>query len=370
MAQFLFLWWQMINLEQRQQEDTLYLGLRGMWVFDRVRTIRAQLLGVVPLGVWVVFDAQDAERLDITAAWLVYRQAQIWQQQGTKVRFEHFPAEYLGYFDATEKARPSGSSPDKGRLGRVSFFRLWQVLRSFITFFGHSLIALFSSLFVPHLFRGKSVLHHVFTTVSAPLPCFIGDYVAYHPPGAVLAMPGGDEIYTVDMVTISGTAELGVLLTAIMVAGRSGSAFAAEIGLMKTNQEVDALQVMGKDPFLILVVPRLVALVVALPLLTIVADIVALAAAALICSTILDISFIQFFTRIETNIELRTFAAGLIKAPSFRRGHCADRLLAGMRLQVLPPVSVNTPPRRWWMQSFVVLVLDALFSVLFYRLGF
>ncbi len=374
MAQFLFLWWQMINLEQRQQEDTLYLGLRGMWVFDRVETIRAQLLGVVPLGVSVVFDAQNAERLDITAAWLVYRQAQIWQQQGTKVRFEHFPAEYLGYFDATEKARPSGSSPDKGRLGRVSFFRLWQVLRSFITFFGHSLIALFSSLFVPHLFRGKSVLHHVFTTGVSAIPivgliaCLISIVITYQGGGQLRDL--GAEIYTVDMVTISVLRELGVLLTAIMVAGRSGSAFAAEIGLMKTNQEVDALQVMGKDPFLILVVPRLVALVIALPLLTVLADIVALAAAALISSTILDISFVQFFTRVEANIELRTFAAGLIKAPFFAVVIALIGCWQGMRVTGSSASLGEHTTKAVVDAIFVVLLLDALFSVLFYRLGF
>lgn len=259
------------------------------------------------------------------------------------------------------------------RLGK-QIFSLGHILHSATIFFGHSLVALFSSLLSPHLFRIRSVFHHVFATGISAVPivaliaCLISIVITYQGGGQLRDL--GAELYTVDMVTISVLRELGVLLTAIMVAGRSGSAFAAEIGLMKTNQEVDALQVMGKDPFLILVVPRLVALVVALPLLTIVADIVALAAAALICSTILDISFIQFFTRIETNIEFRTFAAGLIKAPFFAVVIALIGCWQGMRVTGSSESLGKHTTKAVVDSIFLVLVLDALFSVLFYRLGF
>lgn len=364
----------MIELRQTSMDGELHLHLQGEWTFEQVAAIKAALQHVQPVaGTPLVVDTQAAARLDVTAAWFVYQQVQRWKQQGYTVRFEHFPAEYLGYFAATE-ASSSSPSPDKGRLGGVSFSHTLTTLRSFITFFGHSLSALFTSLFSPYLFRFRSVFHHVFTTGISAIPivaliaCLISIVITYQGGGQLRDL--GAEIYTVDMVTISVLRELGVLLTAIMVAGRSGSAFAAEIGLMKTNQEVDALQVMGKDPFLILVVPRLVALVIALPLLTVLADIVALGAAALICSAILDISFVQFFTHVQTNIEFRTFAAGLIKAPFFAVVIALIGCWQGMRVSG-SSASLGEHTTKAVVDSiFLVLLLDALFSILFYRLGF
>ncbi|SEB09165.1 MAG: ABC transporter permease [Candidatus Thiothrix putei] len=364
----------MIELRQLSQNGELHLYLQGEWVFAQIAAIKAALQQVQPVvGTPLVVDAQAVARLDVTAAWVVYQQAQSWIRQGYEVHFDHFPAEYLRYFAATE-ASDSSPSPDKGRLGGVSLSNLWQVLRSFITFFGHSIAALFTSLFSPHLFRFRAVFHHVFTTGISAVPivaliaCLISIVITYQGGGQLRDL--GAEIYTVDMVTISVLRELGVLLTAIMVAGRSGSAFAAEIGLMKTNQEVDALLVMGKDPFLILVVPRLVALVIALPLLTVLADIVALMAAALIASTILDISFVQFFTHVQTNIEFRTFAAGLIKAPFFAVVIALIGCWQGMRVSG-SSASLGEHTTKAVVDSiFLVLLLDALFSILFYRLGF
>ena len=364
----------MIELRQTSRDGELHLHLHGEWTFAQVVAIKAALQQVQPsAGTSLVVDAQAVARLDVTATWFVYQQVQRWMQQGYTVRFDHFPAEYLGYFAATATS-DSSPSPDKGRLGGVSFSHSLTTLRSFITFFGHSLAALFTSLFSPHLFRFRAVFHHVFTTGISAVPivaliaCLISIVITYQGGGQLRDL--GAEIYTVDMVAISVLRELGVLLTAIMVAGRSGSAFAAELGLMKTNQEVDALQVMGKDPFLILVVPRLVALVIALPLLTVLADIVALAAAALISSTILDISFVQFFSRVAANIEFRTFAAGLIKSPFFAVVIALIGCWQGMRVTGSSASLGEHTTKAVVDAIFVVLLLDALFSVLFYRLGF
>lgn len=365
----------MIELRQTSMDGELHLDLQGEWTFEQVAAIKAALQHVQPIaGTPLVVDTQAAARLDVTAAWFVYQQVQRWKQQGYTVRFEYFPAEYLGYFTVEEEGvlhTPSSSSAFSHTL---TFSHTLNTLHSFITFFGHSLSALFTSLFSPYLFRFRSVFHHVFTTGISAIPivaliaCLISIVITYQGGGQLRDL--GAEIYTVDMVTISVLRELGVLLTAIMVAGRSGSAFAAEIGLMKTNQEVDALQVMGKDPFLILVVPRLVALVIALPLLTVLADIVALGAAALICSAILDISFVQFFTHVQTNIEFRTFAAGLIKAPFFAVVIALIGCWQGMRVSG-SSASLGEHTTKAVVDSiFLVLLLDALFSILFYRLGF
>lgn len=253
-------------------------------------------------------------------------------------------------------------------------FATGATLYSAISFLGHSLVTLFACLLSPRLLRFRAIFHHVFATGISAVPivgliaCLISIVITYQGGGQLRDL--GVEMYTVDMVAISVLRELGVLLTAIMVAGRSGSAFAAEIGLMKTNQEVDALRVMGLDPFLILVIPRLLALVVALPLLTLLADMVALAAAAVISSAILDISYSQFFARVQLAVEFRTFAAGIVKAPFFALVIALIGCWQGMRVTG-SSASLGEQTTRAVVDSiFLVLVLDALFSVLFYQLGF
>ena len=140
--------------------------------------------------------------------------------------------------------------------------------------------------------------------------------------GAIIAQQGafqlryfGAEIFVVDLVGILVLREIGVLLTAIMVAGRSGSAITAEIGSMKMREEVDALKVIGLNPIGVLVFPRLVALVLVLPMLTVVSDISALFGASVVTSTYSGISPAAFIGRLRDAIDLSTYFAGLIKAP-------------------------------------------------------
>lgn len=371
----------MTTLEQQQDQDTLHLTLRGRWAFDQVEVIRPQLAAIMPAESRIVFDARKADRLDITAAWFVYRQAEQWRRQGRAVEFAHFPAEYLNYFAATNgEAGAAGHHGGRGfwqasvsTLGKQTV-QLLSTLYSSIAFFGRSMVSLVFSLFALHTFRFRAVFHHVFTSGISAVPivgliaCLISIVITYQ--GGASLKDLGVEIYTVELVAVSVLRELGVLLTAIMVAGRSGSAFAAEIGLMKSNQEVDALRVMGGDPFLVLVVPRLVALVIALPLLTILADIVALVAAALISSVILDISFTQFFAYVETWVDFRTFAAGLIKAPFFAVVIAFVGCWQGMQVTGSSESLGEHTTQAVVDAIFLVLLLDALFSVLFYQMGF
>lgn len=371
----------MASLEQQRQQDVLRLYLKGRWAFDQVGAIRPQLRNPAPAERHIVFDAAEAERLDITAAWFVYRQAEQWRKQGRKVDLLNFPAEYLNYFSATGAAEVSAPAlqgkaswqrpvTSTGKLTLEALARMY----SAIAFFGRSMAGVVFSLFALHTFRFRAVFHHVFTTGISAIPivaliaCLISIVITYQ--GGASLKDLGVAIYTVELVAVSVLRELGVLLTAIMVAGRSGSAFAAEIGLMKSNQEVDALRVMGSDPFHILVVPRLVALVIALPLLTILADMVALVAAALISAVILDISFTQFFAYIETWIEFRTFAAGLIKAPFFAVVIAFVGCWQGMQVTGSSESLGEHTTQAVVDSIFLVLLLDALFSVLFYQMGF
>ena len=150
--------------------------------------------------------------------------------------------------------------------------------------------------------------------------------------GAIIAQQGafqlryfGAEVFVVDLVSILQLREIGVLLTAIMIAGRSGSAITAEIGSMKMREEIDALKVIGLNPIGVLVFPRLVALTIALPLLTIVANFAALYGAAVVAWGYSGITFDVFITRLHDAVDYSTLATGMIKAPF--TGYSAPKLL-------------------------------------------
>ena len=183
------------------------------------------------------------------------------------------------------------------------------------------MLALLRLALQPGRLRLTSLVHHLEQTCVNALPIvgliafLIGIVMAYQ--GADQLRRFGAEIFTVDLLAISALREIGILLTAVVVAGRSGSAFTAEIGMMKVNEEVDALRTMGLDALEILVLPRLLALMIALPLLAFFADIMALFGGGLMCAFVLDISPSQYLARLSEAIWPRTFWVGIVKAPVF-----------------------------------------------------
>jgi phospholipid/cholesterol/gamma-HCH transport system permease protein len=162
---------------------------------------------------------------------------------------------------------------------------------------------------------------------------------------------------------------MGVLITAIMVAGRSGSAFTAEIGVMRAREEVDALEVMGIEPMEVLVVPRLIALLVTLPLLTFFADAMGLFGGAMISKGLLGVSVAEFLDRVPQAVNTNDLLVGLIKAPVFAFFIGMIGCMHGLRVRGSAE-SVGTETTRAVVKSiFVVIVLDALFSVFFEKAG-
>lgn len=187
--------------------------------------------------------------------------------------------------------------------------------------------------------------------------------------GVAQLRPFGGEDYTINLVAVSVLREMAVLITAIMVAGRSGSAFTAEIGVMKTREEVDALQVMGIEPMQVLVVPRVIALVITLPLLTFFADIMGLVGGAAISQFLLGISPTQYLARLPQVVVASDLYVGLFKAPVFAFFIAIIGCMHGLRASGSAE-SVGRETTRAVVKSiFMVLVLDALFSILFERLG-
>ena len=206
---------------------------------------------------------------------------------------------------------------------------------------------------------------------AIPIVCLIsflmGVVIAYQ--GATQLAKFGADVFVADLVTISVLREMGVVMAAIMVAGRSGSAFAASLGVMKLNEELDALRVMGLNPNQVLVAPRVIGLIVALPLLTGLANLSGLAGGLFLSTTVLDISAVQFIERAAASADLTTLLVGLVKAPVFALLIGAVGTLRGLQvtssaeqLGRLTTVAV--------VQAITLIVAaDAVFTVAFIRLG-
>jgi phospholipid/cholesterol/gamma-HCH transport system permease protein len=206
---------------------------------------------------------------------------------------------------------------------------------------------------------------------AIPIVCLIsflmGVVIAYQ--GATQLSKFGADVFVADLVTISILREMGVIMAAIMVAGRSGSAFAASLGVMKLNEELDALRVMGLNPNQVLVAPRVLGLVIALPFLTVFADLSGLAGGLFLATTVLDISVVQFFDRAAASADLTTLMVGLVKAPVFAILIGAVGVLRGLQvtssaeqLGRLTTVAV--------VQAITLIVAaDAVFTFVFVRLG-
>ncbi len=203
--------------------------------------------------------------------------------------------------------------------------------------------------------------------IIALLTFLIGAVVAFL--GATVLANFGASIFTVDLVAYSFLREFGVLLTAIIVAGRTASSFTAQIGSMRANEEVDAIRVLGLDPVELLVLPRVYALLIALPILTFVAMLSGIIGGMLVSATTLDISPVLFLSRIHDNVGLIHFLVGMAKAPIFAFLIAVIGCLEGFRVQGSAQ-SVGEHTTSAVVQSiFVVIVVDAVAALFCMEMG-
>lgn len=258
------------------------------------------------------------------------------------------------------------------QLGKDAHDTRHEVL-AIITFVGRAASWTGNALMHPHCLRPASISRHITETGIQALPIIglmaimIAIVIGYQ--GVAQLRPFGGEDYTINLVAVSVLREMGVLITAIMVAGRSGSAYTAEIGVMQTREEVDALKVMGIEPMQVLVVPRVIALVITLPLLTFFADIMGLIGGGAIAQFLLDVSPTQYLTRLPQVVDGQDLFVGLFKAPVFAFFIAIIGCMHGLRVTG-SAASVGRETTRAVVKSiFLVIVLDAFFSILFEKLG-
>ena len=379
-------------LEVRRSDEGLELELTGEWRALRFSAIDAALAGLDLAGAHrIEISTSRLEVLDLSGAWRLHEFIRDVQAAGTQIAFKGAPPDQLRLVDQTLKGQSPECSQRHPRvplslldeielpaLSSLALLGRHAVLygRDFVSdlsFLGRMAVTALGALTSWKRLRPISIARHVYDTGITAIPIvsliafLISVIVAYM--SAQQLRNFGATVFVVDLVTIGVLRELGVLLTSIIVAGRSGSAFAAELGSMKLNEEVDALYATGVDPFEVLVLPRILGLVIELPLLTIIADVIGLAVGALLCRFLLDMPLTQYVTRVQESITSTTFWVGLFKAPIFAILIAMAGCYRGMQVRDSSRELGRLTTLAVVQAIFLVIFADALFAVLFLEMG-
>jgi phospholipid/cholesterol/gamma-HCH transport system permease protein len=359
------------------------LVLEGDWVVGEAARMDVALDTLDSRGVTeAAIDGRNINRLDSAGAWLILRTRHALETQGIRVSGVVLPETYAGLYQRLEKeavvpsaarARRQTFTDFLERIGRGTMHVVHQTY-DLVGFLGRVTVETWEAILAPrHELPLPAFVQQIEETGLTALP--IVGMLAFLL-GIVLAYQGADqlkrfnaEIYTIDFLGVGFLRELGGLVTAIIIAGRSGSAFTAQIGTMRVNEETDAMQTIGLNIAEILVLPRVLGLMVALPLLTFYADVVGIIGGMVMTYFDLGITFPAFMRELEGAISLRTLLVGLIKAPVFAFVIALVGCFEGLRVE-RNAGSVGKLTTRSVVESiFLIIALDAAFSVLFSVLG-
>jgi phospholipid/cholesterol/gamma-HCH transport system permease protein len=348
----------------------------GKWTLDTIAHVARELEELHPKGTvtWDVLEVSEVDSAGI-ALWQLYYRS--FEQQGSASTMigadeNHTKLYHLLYPHPLEESSPPPLPGHLYILGRKTHRHIKGIGR-FLAFLGEAFTRFFLFLRHPGYVRWHSIGAHILTTGAQALPIIaisaflIGVVVAYQ--SIVQLQKFGADIFIVDTIGISLTRELAPLITAIVVAGRSGSAFTAQIGAMKITQEIDAMKTMGFDPFIFLVWPRVIALMIVMPLLIFFADVVGIFGGMVIANAQSQISFAEFLQRLQNALALKHYLIGIIKGPFFAFLIAFVSTYRGFQVRV----STESIGRYTTMSVvnaiFLVIACDALFSVFLTELG-
>lgn len=362
-------------IEGNTSSISMRVHCKGTWTVQGIAALEHQLTQTAwPAASNLIFDGSDISALDTAGAWLLHRTTDTLRQQGRNIQLEGFRPEFRALLQLIaghspgEKAAPSPRVDLLENTGRQTWHYL-ENLSDMLAFLGESATVLLRSLKQPRRIRWRAVLHNLQTAgfeampITGLLTFLMGVVIAYQ--GADQLQRFGANIFIVELVGLSMVRELSPLLVAIIIAGRSGSAYAAQIGTMKVTEEIDALRTIGVGAQELLVLPKLLALIIALPLLTVFADVTGIFGGMIMASTRLDVGFDVFFDRLDDAISLSSFLIGIAKAPVFAviivlTGCFQGFQVGGSADSVGQQTTVSV------VQSiFLVILADALFSIAF-----
>ena len=358
-------------------DDAGTLVCTGRWTVAGIGQLRARLDALrLPRGQALQIDGRSIAAMDTAGAWLLLQLRRRLEAAGAQPALSGFRPEHARLVDyiATEsaetgpvQARPAVSS----LLDRCN--SIGEDLVNFLAFIGAVIVALLRAVLSPGRIRWSEILADMYQSGVKALPIIgllsflMGVVIAYQ--GAVQLKLYGANIYIADLVGYSMLRELAPLLAAILVCGRTGSAYAAQIGTMQVREEVAALETIGIPPIELLVLPKLLALIIVMPLISVYADILSILGGMVMAYAQLGIGFNAFIVRLDEAVSITTFMIGIGKAPVFAAIIAVVGCYQGFKVRGSAE-SVGRHTTISVVQSiFLVIVVDAMFSILFSVLG-
>lgn len=346
----------------------------GPWTLQHLSDLERELVRLSwPKSRELICEMGQVTAMDTGGAVLLHRTVTQLRRQGRQVSVEGLRTEFAellrmvsANWDRIEAA-PVSKPGWRERLSRFMVDRARHVVTA-LGFVGESTVAVWRLLKRPSLIRWRALFRSLeldgfnALPITGLLAFLIGVVISYQ--GAEQLRKFGTNIFVVDLVGISLLREISPLIVAILIAGRSGSAYAAQIGTMKVTEELDAVQTLGLSPVQLLVLPRVFALTIALPLLTVYADGLGVFGGMLIASNLLNVSFTEFVSRFEEAVAVRHFLIGIVKAPFFAMIIALVGCYQGFQIRGgVDDVGRHTTTSV--VQSiFLVIVFDALCSIL------
>jgi phospholipid/cholesterol/gamma-HCH transport system permease protein len=361
------------------EDGASVLRLTGAWRLSNLAAIADALQS---LGLRIcdrfVLDGSRLQELDTAAGFILYRHLAGLGCTESMVSLRGFDRRHerlLALVHSRMTCPPAAArSVHPGMVQRIgaSAIHVWRLLKSHNAFVGSVALELLALIRKPKLFRFKETVSQFETICLDAIPIvalvtfLIGVVIAYLL--GLQALRYGANIFVVDGVGLAICRELSPILVAVIVAGRSGAAFTAQIGTMKVQEEIDAISTLGLSPLQVLVIPRLVALTIALPLLVFVGDVMGIVGGMTVSAWQLDISAAAFIDRLHGTLPMSAFNVGIIKAPVFAAFIAIIACRMGMTVaRDARSVGINTTSTV--VQSIVwVILLDAIFAVVFERL--
>jgi len=362
--------------------DRRKLAIGGAWTIAESARLDRELNALTLPSSVTEIDASKISRLDSSGAWLLLRTRRALEAAGAKISRFSLPELYqplLKNLDQPRKLEPHKSRIPPGfrgrlyKIGRATVLAGTQAIEM-LAYLGRVTVETGEAIIKPRgNLRIAAMFHQVEETGINALP-IVGLLASRI--GIVLAYQGADqlkrfsaEVFTINLLGVGVLRELGGLITAIIVAGRSGSAFTAHIGTMRVNDEIDAMQTMGLNTVDNLVLPRILGLVIALPLLTLYSDIMAMIGGAFMCYFQLGITIPAFLRQLHEAVTVNTLLVGLVKAPVFAFVIALIGCYEGFQVE-RNAASVGLLTTRSVVESiFMIIVLDAGFSIVFSVLG-
>ncbi len=369
---------------QRQPADAgqpARLAILGDWTLAHYSALKREVeRAAAPLDGEQAIDLDGLGELDTAGAGLLVELLGV--RRVMQLGSGRLPSERLALLQlvaaaldgppTTAEPKTSGLADVLADIGRT-LVNLWNQQKTLLGFIGLTLQTLFVTLWRPRRWRLTSLVAHIERTgldavpIVALLTFLVGAVVAFL--GATVLADFGASIYTVNLVAFAFLREFGVLLAAILLAGRTASAFAAQIGAMKANEEIDAIRALGLNPVELLVLPRVLAMLITLPVLTFVGMLCGIVGGLVVCALALDISPAMFFTILQRDISLNHFLVGLGKAPLFAFLIAVIGCLEGFKASGSAQ-SVGEHTTSSVVQSiFVVILLDAIAALFFMEMG-